>query len=160
MLAGIFASRLRRRWGFGVLFIGGLLLQGISLAVAGLAPTVVIVVLITVIYTFAESIRGGVTMSLRQELTPDHLLGRVTAAFWTVFSVPGPLGAAAITAIGARAGAPRTLVVMGVLVLALGALAARSHVRVRQPSRGRSDVEASPPDGSTIADPRPFVVDR
>jgi len=159
MLAGLFASRLRRRWGFGSLFIGGLLLQGISLAVAGLAPTVVVVVLITVAYTFAESIRGVVTMSLRQELTPDHLLGRVTAAFWTVFSVPGPLGAAAITAIGARAGAPRTLVVMGLLILALGALAARSPVRVRQPGQGRPDLDAPRPEPGAIPDGRPIAVD-
>ncbi len=150
MLAGIFASRLRRRWGFGVLFIGGLLLQGISLAVAGLAPTVVIVVLITVIYTFAESIRGVVTMSLRQELTPDHLLGRVTAAFWTVFSVPGPPGAASITAIGARAGAPRTLVVMGVLVLMISLLALLGPIRAREPERQRHTGTQANADSSTV----------
>ena len=36
-------------------------------------------------------------MSLRQQVTPDHLLGRVTAAFWTIHFSLGPLGVALLT---------------------------------------------------------------
>ncbi len=36
-------------------------------------------------------------MSLRQQITPDHLLGRVTAVFWLFMMVPGPVGAALFT---------------------------------------------------------------
>ena len=43
-------------------------------------------------------------MSLRQEVTPDHLLGRVTAAFWTIHFSLGPLGAALLTWAAGRFG--------------------------------------------------------
>ena len=36
-------------------------------------------------------------MSLRQQITPDHLLGRVTAAFWTIHFSLGPVGVALLT---------------------------------------------------------------
>ena len=37
-----------------------------------------------------------VAWSLRQQVTPDHLLGRVTSAFWTVHFSLGPVGAAVL----------------------------------------------------------------
>jgi hypothetical protein len=62
-------------------------------------------------------------MSLRQEITPGHLLGRVTAAFWTVHNVLGPVGAALLTAAAAGHGAGPILVGSG-LAVTLTALAA------------------------------------
>lgn len=41
-------------------------------------------------------------MSLRQLVTPDALLGRVTAAFWTIHYSLAPLGAAVFTPIRER----------------------------------------------------------
>ena len=38
-------------------------------------------------------------MSLRQVVTPNHLLGRVTASFWTLHSALGPIGATMLTAL-------------------------------------------------------------
>jgi hypothetical protein len=61
----------------------------------------------------AQTVRGINSMSLRQEITPDHLLGRVTAAFWTLNTVPGPVGAAIMTALAEHQGAPLVLVLMG-----------------------------------------------
>jgi hypothetical protein len=72
-------------------------------------------------------------MTLRQELTPDHLLGRVTAAFWTVFSVPGPLGALALTAFGERVGARMALVVVGIFILGIATIALFTPVRAFSP---------------------------
>jgi hypothetical protein len=86
------------------------------------------------IAAFGGSTRGIVTMTLRQELTPDHLLGRVTAAFWTVFSVPGPLGALALTAFGERIGARTALLVVGLFILGVAAIAFFTPVRAFAPA--------------------------
>ncbi|MCC6312548.1 MAG: MFS transporter, partial [Thermomicrobiales bacterium] len=90
--SGLFVSRMRSRWGFGACFVGGMLLQAAALLAIGVAPGIAALAALTTVFFFGDSTRGVLTMTLRQELTPDYLLGRVTAAFWTVFSVPGPLG--------------------------------------------------------------------
>jgi len=56
----------------------------------------------------------GLYVALRQQVTPDHLPGRVTAAFWTMNSAPGPAGAAVLTALAARIGASAVLVGAGI----------------------------------------------
>jgi hypothetical protein len=63
-------------------------------------------------------------MSLRQEITPDHLLGRVTSAFWSTHYSLGPVGAAALTWAAGRYGVPAVCVVAGAgcLLVAVGGL--------------------------------------
>jgi hypothetical protein len=72
-------------------------------------------------------------MSLRQQITPDHLLGRVTAAFWTLNSAPGPIGAALLTILAARFGAPAVLVGMGACFTAIALVGLRTPARARYP---------------------------
>lgn len=137
VVSGLLVSRMRARLGFGLCFVGGLALQGLALLAIGAAPAIAAIAVLATVSTFGDSTRGVLTMTLRQELTPDHLLGRVTAAFWTVFSVPGPLGALALTAFGARVGTPTALTVAGAVVLAIAALSLLSPVRVRDPGAER-----------------------
>jgi hypothetical protein len=62
-------------------------------------------------------------MSLRQEITPAHLLGRVTAAFWTIHFALGPVGATLATFAAAGQGVSAVVAVMGtglLLVVAAG----------------------------------------
>ena len=49
--------------------------------------------LLAAVVVGSETVRGVNTVTLRQEVTPDHMLGRVTASFWTTLNVPGALGA-------------------------------------------------------------------
>ncbi|WP_256987396.1 hypothetical protein [Streptomyces sp. BR123] len=56
-------------------------------------------------------------MTLRQEVTPDRLLGRVTSAFWTVHNASGPVGAAVLTVLAARRGVPAVSVAAGAFCL-------------------------------------------
>ena len=98
-----------------------------------------VIVLIAIVYSFADTTRGTTTMTLRQELTPDHLLGRVTAAFWIAFSVPGPIGAAVLTAIAERAGAGASLVGIGVVGMAIGAISIFTPAGQRRPGLGGVD---------------------
>jgi MFS family permease len=133
MLSGIFTPRLRRSLGFGVCLIGGFVLEGIALLLLGGSLSILLMATIWGFAVFGSSTRGIVTMTLRQELTPDHLLGRVTAAFWTVFSVPGPLGALVLTAFGERVGARAALLAVGVFILAIAAIACFTPVRAFAP---------------------------
>jgi hypothetical protein len=79
-------------------------------------------------------VMGINSMSLRQEITPDALLGRVTSAFWTISGVATPLGAALGTALAARIGAPATFVWMGILVMAIGAAGILTSARQSHPA--------------------------
>ena len=133
VVGGVITPRLRRRLGFGPCFAGGFATQAVAMAAIGLAPTVALVALFAIAYTFGETIRGIATMSLRQEITPDHLLGRVTAAFWIVFSAPGPLGAAGVTALAERFGVTAALLGTGTLAALCATAAALGPARERRP---------------------------
>ena len=56
------------------------------------------------VYLGCTSVAGICSMSLRQQITPDHLLGRVTAAFWTIHFSLGPVGVALLTWTASRFG--------------------------------------------------------
>jgi MFS family permease len=134
IVSGLMLARMRYKVGYGVCYVGGLLLQGTALLLIGIAPSIAIIVALATISQFGDATRGTLTMTLRQELTPDHLLGRVTAAFWTIFSVPGPLGALALTQFGERVGTPFALSVVGAFVLLLGVLSWFSPMNTRSPA--------------------------
>lgn len=48
-------------------------------------------------YLGAVAVGAICSLSLRQEVTPNHLLGRVTSVFWATHYAFGPLGAAIVT---------------------------------------------------------------
>lgn len=133
MASGVLATLLRRRLGFGTRVIGGSLLQGLSMAAIGIAPTVWLIAVFAVVYTFCESVRSIATMSMRQEVTPDHLLGRVTAAFWIMFSVPGPVGAAIITFGAEWAGVRVALVAAAAVAIGASVFALRGPAAAARP---------------------------
>ncbi len=145
LLSGVLVARIRRRWGFGVCFLGGQMLFGVALVVFGFAPpTLLIFVLIGVALTFGSSIQGICSMSLRQEITPDHLLGRVTAAFYTLVQVLGPVGAAISTIIGAWVGAVPVMIAMGLLIIGITALGLFTPLALRNPEQQAHLIPLSP----------------
>jgi Na+/melibiose symporter-like transporter len=130
---GLLAAPVRRRWGFGVSYLGSAIVEGVVLAGIGLAPAVAVMLPLAVGFTFLEILKGVNSIALRQQVTPDHLLGRVTAAFWTINSAPGPIGAALLTALAATFGAPIILIVIGTLFTAIALLGLRSPARACRP---------------------------
>ncbi|CAM5579227.1 Multidrug efflux pump Tap OS=Streptomyces alboniger OX=132473 GN=CP975_33865 PE=3 SV=1 [Streptomyces alboniger] len=74
-------------------------------------------------------------MSLRQQVTPDHLLGRVTSAFWTIHGSLAPLGAALLTALVGRVGTRGPLTAVAAVFLAVVVAAAFTPIRQRHPER-------------------------
>jgi Na+/melibiose symporter-like transporter len=131
-LAGsLMASRLRRRWGYGICWLGGCLVQGISLAVMGVEPTLVVIAVMAIVMQAAGSVYGIMSMSFRQETTPDHLLGRVTAAFWTLSTISGPLGAAVMTSLAEHTSVPFTILLMGAGGIACAAIGIFTPIRTQ-----------------------------
>jgi Na+/melibiose symporter-like transporter len=133
IVGSLLAAPCRRRWGFGVCYLGGAVVQGVALAAIGVAPALVLVAPLTAAFMLLDLLKGVNSMSLRQQITPDHLLGRVTAAFWTLNSAPGPLGAALLTILAARFGAPAVLVGMGGCFTAIALIGLRTPVNARFP---------------------------
>lgn len=110
-------ARLRGRLGFGVSWIGAFSVAGLAVACLGVARTVPVVAALVTVQLMCTGIAGICSMSLRQEVTPDHLLGRVTSSFWTLHSALGPLGAAATTAAAAGLGVTTVCLFTGSAVL-------------------------------------------
>jgi len=104
LVGAMLTARLRRAYGFGACWLGSVLLVGAAITVAGRSGNVVVIAVAAALFAFGTAVAGICSMSLRQEVTPDHLLGRVTSAFWTLHMAPGPVGAAAFTALAARTG--------------------------------------------------------
>ena len=124
VIGALSAAPLRRRFGFGACFVGATIAQGLSLASMGSAGGVFSLAFAAATWTAGMSVRGVVTQTLRQELTPEALLGRVTAAFWTVAAVLAPVGAAAVTRVAAKWGTTVAFRGAGIGVLAVSLLAA------------------------------------
>ena len=123
--AALLVPHVRRRLGFGVAWISAFALAGAAVAGLGPATSVPLVGGLATVLLFGTGIAGICSMSLRQEVTPGHLLGRVTSAFWTIHSALGPPGAAVLTLAAAAYGMTPVALVAGaaILVIALsGAL--------------------------------------
>ncbi|MGC5365547.1 MFS transporter [Streptomyces sp. DT24] len=135
-IASAAVARIRKRLGFGVSWISAFSLAGISVAGMGLSRSVPVIAVLMTVNLMCTGVAGICSMSLRQEVTPSHLLGRVTSSFWTIHSALGPLGAAATTAAAAGFGVTTVCLVVGVAVLAItltGTLTgiAQPHAAVR-----------------------------
>jgi len=130
---GLLAAPARRRWGFAVCYLGSAIVEGVILAGIGLAPTVALMLPLTAGFLFLEILKGVNSIAVRQQVTPDHLLGRVTAAFWTINSAPGPIGAALFTVLAAHIGAPVVLLLIGAGCTVIALLGLRTPACTRRP---------------------------
>jgi predicted MFS family arabinose efflux permease len=128
VLASASAQRLSARFGIGPVIVHGLILTALAWQAFGLIggpPWFATLMLgaAMLVFDFGAITWGINYLSLRQAITPDRLLGRMTATmrFFTVASAPlGSLvGGALATGIGLRG----TLLTVGVLGLMLSAAA-------------------------------------
>jgi MFS family permease len=120
----LLVAPLRRRRGFGATWIGAQTICGLAVAGVGIAGSVPAVTALAATYLCCISVGGICSMSLRQEITPDRLLGRVTSAFWSTHYSLGPAGAAALTWAASRYGVSTVCVAAGAgcLLVAVGGL--------------------------------------
>lgn len=132
VIAGVLMPRLRRRLGFAVCWIAGMTIQFVALALIGLSVNLLLIALLAMAFTFTSSLAAICSISLRQQITPDYLLGRVTSAFWTLTSAPAPIGAALFTALAGQIGAAMVLCLVGLggaLVSCIGIVTPIRHQR-------------------------------
>ncbi|MFF8571867.1 MFS transporter [Streptomyces sp. NPDC015408] len=93
----LLVARARRRLGFGPTWTGSVAVCGLAFAGLGRVTEVPAVALLSAAFLACVGMAGTCSMSLRQEVTPEHLLGRVTSAFWTLQYSVAPVGAAVLT---------------------------------------------------------------
>jgi len=122
ILGAVVAPFARERFGFGVCFLGATALEAAGMLATTRARSLEVVALGAILFSAAVSIRGISSISLRQRITPDHLLGRVTSIFWTLGSAMMPVGAALSTSAAATYSTRPVIAVCGVLI---GAVALR-----------------------------------
>ncbi|WP_062351393.1 MFS transporter [Herbidospora yilanensis] len=122
IIASMAVARVRKRLGFGPTWLLSTTLAGLAVVVIGLSPGVAGIGALMALFSLAITVGAICSMSLRQEITPAHLLGRVTAAFWTIHFALGPLGATLATWTAAGQGVAPVVTVMGagLLLTALG----------------------------------------
>ncbi|MET7863462.1 MFS transporter [Micromonospora taraxaci] len=125
----LLVAPLRRRRGFGATWIGAHAVCGFAVAGVGIATNVPAVTALTAVYLCCLSIGGICSMSLRQEITPDHLLGRVTSAFWSTHYALGPAGAVVLTWAAARFGVAAVTLAAGAGCLLVAVAGLFSPVR-------------------------------
>ncbi|MGW3267523.1 MFS transporter [Streptomyces sp. NPDC001056] len=138
-------ARLRRSWGFGPCWLGAMSLCSVSVLVLGNTGQVSMAAVTICLYSFGMALAGVCSMSLRQQVTPDHLLGRVTSAFWTIHGSLAPLGAALLTALVGRLGTRGPLTAVAVVFLAVVVAAAFTPIRQRQPEQTASPLPQTRP---------------
>lgn len=121
----LLVARVRRRLGFGFTWIGSVAMCGLAFAGLGRVHGTAAVALLSAVFLACVGMAGTCSMSLRQEVTPEHLLGRVTSAFWTLQYAAAPVGAAVLTWTAERAGTTPAAAVAGgcCVLLAVAALA-------------------------------------
>jgi Na+/melibiose symporter-like transporter len=135
IIGGLLLPVLRKRLGFGPCWIGGWIIHALCLALIALTPNLVLCSLFTIVLTCSLTIAEISSMSLRQQITPDAILGRVTSVFWMLHSAPAPLGAALFTAISAYTGAVPVLVFIGAAGILTMLIALLTPARQRFPER-------------------------
>jgi Na+/melibiose symporter-like transporter len=144
---------LRRRLGFGVSWIGSTILAGGAVALVGFTASVPVVAGLAMATIFFTSIGGINSMSLRQQVTPDHLLGRVTSTFWTIQRALTPAGATVLTAATGRFGVTQVCLASGIVLAAVGLAGAFTPIRQSRPEDARP--EDARPEDARPEDARP-----
>ncbi|MEU1098171.1 MFS transporter [Streptomyces sp. NPDC005877] len=143
----LFVAPIRHRLGFGVTWTGGVAVCGLALAAVGSAGSVAGIAALTAVFLGCVSVSGTCSMSLRQEVTPDHLLGRVTSAFWTIHYSAAPIGAAVLTWAAQRYGTGPVCFLAGVCCLLVAVLALFTPVRARRPEQAGTAAAGPVPSG-------------
>ncbi|MFE8963483.1 MFS transporter [Streptomyces iakyrus] len=125
----LLVARVRRRLGFGTTWTGSVAVCGLAFAGLGWAREVPVVAALSAAFLACAGMAGTCSMSLRQEVAPEHLLGRVTSAFWTLQYAAAPIGAAVLTWAAEEQGTTPVALVAGAACVALAATGLLTPIR-------------------------------
>jgi len=128
VLASAFAQRLSTRFGVGPVIVHGLALTALGWQAFGLVSGPVWLATLALgcamlVFDFGAVLYGINYLALRQAITPDRLLGRMTATMRFLTVAAAPLGSLAGGALATAIGLRGTLLTIGVLGLLLVACA-------------------------------------
>jgi len=124
VLASAFAQRLSARFGIGPVIVHGLALTALGWQAFGLVsgPVWLATLLLgcaMLMFDFGAVLYGINYLALRQAITPDRLMGRMTATMRFLTVAAAPLGSLAGGALATAIGLRGTLLTIGVLSIAL-----------------------------------------
>jgi predicted MFS family arabinose efflux permease len=111
------SSSVRRRLGTSGVVLAVLGVQAVSMLAVGLAPTLAVTAVAFVLSGATSGLWNVATISLRQRIVPDALLGRVTSAYRLIGLGSMPVGSAAGGLIARSYGLPAPFLVAGVVLL-------------------------------------------
>jgi len=128
VIAAAFAQRLSARLGVGPVIVHGLILTSLAWQAFGLITgpvwlATLLLGLAMLVFDFGGVLYGINYLSLRQAITPDRLLGRMTATMRFLTVAMAPLGSLVGGALATVIGLRGTLLTVGVLGLALSVAA-------------------------------------
>ena len=138
IVGGSITPLLRHRLSFGVVWLGGMFLEGFFVALLGPTSLLGPIIFLTIGYTFSDTIMRVSWMSLRQRATPDALMGRVTAVSWALISMPALVGSILTTFFASIIGAPYTLVGIGILVILITLIGCLAPAHKEWPKKNAS----------------------
>lgn len=121
LVAGLFTPQITRWAGSRVSMLIGVLGLAVGVATPGLSADLFLVI-VGMLCTGLLVLVNVVTVSYRQHAVPDHMLGRVTAAYRLLAFGGFPLGSALAGVVGTAASPQTVLVGAGLLVAAAGAV--------------------------------------
>jgi MFS family permease len=114
----LLAARVSRWLGPGTMMVGGFALAGLALVTTGLVSSPFLAGALLAVEALIIIMFNIVAGSLRQQLTPDHLLGRVISAFRLLGFGVVPLGALLGGVLASTFGLRAPFVVAGVVITA------------------------------------------
>jgi MFS family permease len=139
IVGGWFAARLSRRFGAGGCLTGVLVLEVLTAGLIGLVTSWPVTLVLLAAEGAGAIVWNVITVSLRQQVIPDHLFGRVNAAYrffaWGMMPIGAAAGGAVVVAVDAVASRDLALrsvfFVAAVVQLALAVVVRRSLTTAR-----------------------------
>ena len=154
IVGGLLGDRIVGRVGPSMAIKGSLALWVITLLIPGLFPITVLVALAAALESMAASVWNVVTVSLRQQIIPAELFGRVNSVYrWFGWGTI-PIGAM-IGGLVAREWGLRSVYFVGAGVVLLALILANRHVN---PATIAAAMPADP--SERTADPTPLSLER
>jgi MFS family permease len=108
VLGSLVAARVTAKFGKGASLFSAILVPAVALTVVGLASSAIVVWVMLAIQSIFVVLWNVITVSLRQALIPDNLLGRVNSVYrfigWGMMPIGSILGGALVLAVEPIAG--------------------------------------------------------
>lgn len=136
VIGALLAPPYRRRYGFPVVYLGSVAVQGLALASVGASGSTIMLAASAAVYSAGQMASRINSISIRQELIPQVMLGQVTAVFWSLSVAPAPLGVALTTSIAGDLGTSVVCMGLGAALVLLAAMGVVTPLREVERKRG------------------------